>query len=411
MTTLDMFATQDLPRALPKGWRWIKIREIGPVTDGDWILNTDYSPSGVRLLQVGDVGSGKFVGKSSRYITEERARELNCTFLQPRDILISRMPDPIGRACILPDLGYPCITAVDVSVWRPRANIANPEFLSFFLNSPDWFITVAALASGATRARISRSNLENIEIPLPPLPEQRRIAAILAEQLAAVERARAAAAERLAAAQALPAAYLRAVFESEAARRWPKTKLGNLLQLRKDVVHPYDNPQGIATFVGLEHVESQTGRRIGGIEIEMAELTGRKPRFYKGDIVYGYLRPYLNKLWLAEFDGLCSVDQYVYSVKPEIANTEFVAWFMRSPVYLDRAPINTTPGQLPRIRTEEVVTVEINLPSLMEQQRIAATVTGWMAAAAEARTAIAAQLAAIEALPAALLRRAFSGQL
>jgi type I restriction enzyme S subunit len=141
----------------------------------------------------------------------------------------------------------------------------------------------------------------------------------------------------------------------------------------------------------------------------MASLKGRKPRFYREDIVYGYLRPYLNKVWLAEFDGLCSVDQYVYSVDQTKANPEFIAWFMRSPTYLTRAPIDSTPGQLPRIRTEEVASVEIHLPPLAEQQQAVAMLTKQMVAAERARKAVEAELAAIEALPGAILGRAFTG--
>ncbi len=70
--------------------------------------------------------------------------------------------------------------------------------------------------------------LQALSIPLPPLAEQRRIAAILAERLAAVERARAAAQAQLAAAQALPAAELRAVFESAQAQAWPRARLGDV---------------------------------------------------------------------------------------------------------------------------------------------------------------------------------------
>lgn len=76
----------------------------------------------------------------------------------------------------------------------------------------------------------------------------------------------------------------------------------------------------------------------------MADLTGRKPRFRKGDIVYGYLRPYLNKVWIAEFDGLCSVDQYAYAVADSLADPNFVAWFMRSPKFLQRAPVSEAPA-------------------------------------------------------------------
>jgi type I restriction enzyme S subunit len=160
----------------------------------------------------------------------------------------------------------------------------------------------------------------------------------------------------------------------------------------------------------LEHIESNTGVRIGSVDVEMSELTGRKPRFYKGDIVYGYLRPYLNKVWIAEFDGLCSVDQYTYKVDDKRADTSFVAWFMRSPVYLERAPINTTPGQLPRIRTEEVASVEINLPPLEEQIRISLQISEKLDAAKNIVDTLESQLAEINRLPASLLREAFAGQ-
>jgi len=202
-------------RQLPAGWQWVPLGEIGPVTDGDWILNSDYAPSGVRLLQVGDVGIGRFVDKSSRFITENRARELNCTFLKAGDVLISRMPDPIGRACQLPDLNYPCITAVDVSIWRPNDNVADRRYLVHYLNSPEWFSRVLSLASGATRARISRSNLETLKILLPPLPEQTRIAAILTKQVAAVDRAIVLLTTQRDTINALPATLLRQAFNGE----------------------------------------------------------------------------------------------------------------------------------------------------------------------------------------------------
>jgi type I restriction enzyme S subunit len=214
---------------------------------------------------------------------------------------------------------------------------------------------------------------------------------------------------QLAAAEALPAAHLRAVFQSPAAQRWPRRRLGDALIPRNDIVHPRNNPKGRVRFVGLEHIQPHTGRRIGEDEVEMAKLTGRKAQFFAGDIVYGYLRPYLNKVWIADFDGLCSVDQYVYRVADELADTDFIGCFMRSETYLRRAPIGNTPGQLPRIRLEEVAAVEIELPPLAEQRAIAKLLNAELTAAAEVRTALAAKLADVEKLPAALLRAAFSG--
>lgn len=138
---------------------------------------------------------------------------------------------------------------------------------------------------------------------------------------------------------------------------------------------------------------------------------GRKPQFFVNDIVYGYLRPYLNKVWIADFDGLCSVDQYVYSVNDAIALNEYVAWYLRSPVYLERAPIGITPGQLPRIRVDEVETTEINLPSLEQQNSVVSEIRRKIGTSMRVKSDIEAELDAISCMAPSLLRQAFSGAL
>jgi type I restriction enzyme, S subunit len=148
-------------------------------------------------------------------------------------------------------------------------------------------------------------------------------------------------------------------------------KLGDVLVFRNDIVHPRDNPRGGATFVGLEHIERDTGVRIGSEAIKLEEMSGRRSRFKKGDIVYGYLRPYLNKVWIADLDGICSVDQYVFQVTPK-NDLSYIAHYLRSEIFLKTAPIDGTPGQLPRIRSGEITATPIPLPPLAEQRRIAA---------------------------------------
>ncbi|MBI3320327.1 MAG: restriction endonuclease subunit S [Candidatus Omnitrophica bacterium] len=323
---------------------------------------------------------------------------------EPGDILIS-VRAPVGPTNVA---DVKCCIGRGLAAIRP-GNMAEREFIlaALRLYEP----RLASLGSGSTFSAIKREDLESLELPLPSIAEQQRIAAIVGEQLAAVERARSATEAQVEAAKALPAAYLRAVFNSPDAQWWPKTRLGEVIRQRQEIVHPHDRPNGRATFVGLEYIERATGHRIGSLDLEMSELTGRKPRFYKGDVVYGYLRPYLNKLWVAECDGLCSVDQYVYTVDQKKADIFFIASFMRSPVYLERAPINVTPGYLPRIRTEEVAGVELNLPPLPEQRRIASQLSAQMASAERLRRTLAEQLDVIDALPTALLRRAFRGTL
>ncbi len=152
---------------------------------------------------------------------------------------------------------------------------------------------------------------------------------------------------------------------------------------------------------------ANTGRRIGSKRIDLGNMTGRKPTFRTGQIVYGYLRPYLNKVWVAEFDGCSSVDQFAFEVRTGLADRDFITTFMRSEVFLRRAATVSTTGQLPRISIEEILAAEIDLPGPHEQGRIAVALSAQLAAANALIARCREELAAVEALPAALLRRAF----
>lgn len=400
-------------RPLPDGWRWVRLGDVVLSYRNGFGRRPQGVEDGPIVLRLADVSTGT-IDLSSPRRSSMSDQELAHYRLNHGDVLFVRVNGSssfIGR-CIAVDFARDDVAYNDHLIRVRLCDELDATYLKLYCDSPQ--VRKSVIEKSATSAgqlTINQDVIAAIPIPLPPLAEQQRIAATLTEQMAAVERARVAAEAQLEAARELPAAYLRTIFESDEARQWPEKRLGDVLQLRKEVVYPKDNPRGAATFVGLEHVASLTGLRTGAVDVEMSQLTGRKPRFYKGDIVYGYLRPYLNKVWVAEFDGLCSVDQYVYHVLPDKADTEFVAWFMRSDAYLTRAPIDTTPGQLPRIRTEEVASVLINLPPLDEQQRIVAMIAERMAAVEQMRVSLDAQLKTINNLPATLLEQGFSGEL
>lgn len=147
--------------------------------DGDWIESKDQSESGIRLIQTGNVGSGVFVDKEdkARYINEETFSRLNCTAIESGDILISRLPDPVGRACIVPKGIGKAITAVDCSIIRTNKEIL-PEFLIGYTLTDDYQSQIKACLSGTTRLRISRSNLGKIKIPVPDLDDQQQFVVI-----------------------------------------------------------------------------------------------------------------------------------------------------------------------------------------------------------------------------------------
>lgn len=147
--------------------------------DGDWIERKDQSESGIRLIQLADIGDGFFVNKSCRYISEDTFNKLHCFEVFPNDILLARMPDPIGRSCIMPQLPERCITAVDVCIIRVDDSNHNTLFINYMINTPVFRKKVIELSSGTTRQRISRGNLEKMSVPLPSKEIQDTIAKAL----------------------------------------------------------------------------------------------------------------------------------------------------------------------------------------------------------------------------------------
>jgi type I restriction enzyme S subunit len=124
---------------LPVGWRKVEIKEIAAnerhaFIDGDWIEAPFITTTGIRLIQTGNIGVGTFVNRNKKYISQKSFDELKCKDVKAGDILISRLADPIGRSCIVPDLNGRAITSVDVCILRVDDSGYDREFVAHALN-------------------------------------------------------------------------------------------------------------------------------------------------------------------------------------------------------------------------------------------------------------------------------------
>ncbi len=158
---------------------YVRIEELCKVfADGDWIEKADQSEYGIRLIQTGNVGFGKFRNKDiekARYISEETFQRLNCTEIFADDILISRLPDPVGRACKIPVLKERLITAVDCTILRFDEAQLLPDYFIYLTLSDEYYKRINENLTGASRQRISRTNLGNLLIPKPTIETQQKI--------------------------------------------------------------------------------------------------------------------------------------------------------------------------------------------------------------------------------------------
>lgn len=329
---------------------------------------------------------------------------------QPGDVLMS-IRAPVGPTNVA---DTECCIGRGLAALRCGPTL-DRDYLLWFLRCIE--ADIAKQGSGSTFHAINRDQLEALEIPLPPLAEQERIAGRLTEQLGAVERARAAAAQRLAAAEALPAALLREVFDGPQASGWETRTLGDLGPLQTGFAFKSEwfKPEGVRI---LRNANIHQGFLEWDDVVRVpASMTDRFAAFSLevGDIVLTLDRPLVaNGLKVARItpDDLPSLlNQRVarFRFDPAQLDADYLYAFLRSALFIDAIRGHDQSLGVPHISPAQVEAVKLPLPDLPTQRRLAADLGEKLAAAEGVIARCREELAAIEALPASLLRDAFGG--
>jgi type I restriction enzyme M protein len=158
--------------------------------------------------------------------------------------------------------------------------------------------------------------------------------------------------------------------------KWPMVELGEVIERMTDSVNPIVQ-SGETVYVGLENIESGSGEIVGEVMTEFSSIKSLKNGFRQGDILYGKLRPNLNKVWLADRQGICSTDIIVLRPRPESAISGFLASVLRSTEFNEKVVSGMSGASLPRVNFEHLAELEIPLPPLEIQEQIVAELDGY----------------------------------
>jgi len=314
----------------------------GFITDGDWVVSKDMNPNGsVRLIQLADIGAGKFLDKTSKYITEEKLQELKGTVVNKGDILMARMADPIGRSCLFPGSENLSIVAVDITILRIGMEGVDERYLNYIFNSKQFQRQVESLARGTTRIRITRKNLEKIQIPLPPLPIQRRIAAIL-DQADALRRKDAALLARY---DALAQSVFLELFTNLEGEPVSLSKLCKV-NPRKSEITDYDRSI-LVSFVPMANVSEQ-GHLTLEEERTIDDVWSGYTYFKEDDVVFAKITPCMENGKGAIMRGLKNglgfgtTEFHVLRPIPGKSNSEWLYYLTASNKFREIASVNMT---------------------------------------------------------------------
>ncbi|MCX5804275.1 MAG: restriction endonuclease subunit S [Proteobacteria bacterium] len=412
MTTEPIDFKSDFKRPLPDGWRWVRLGEVCRVVGGSTPRtdNPSYWDGGIVWITPTDLGKfdGIHITTSIRKITRTGYESCGTELLPTGSVVLSSRA-PIGHLGIA---DVPLCTNQGCKSFIPGEKIES-NFLFWVLKK---FVTqLQALGSGATFTEISKSNLQSFLIPLPPLSEQKRIAAILNEQMETVRKARKATQAQLEAAKSLSASYLRQVFprlDEELPEGWRWVRLGEEGHFNSGGTPSKENPKfwnGAIPFVtGADITELYiSAQHARAFLTEDGLLSGKTAVCVPGTVLL-VTRTRVGRVGIAIEEMGASQDLSPFVCGPNI-NPDFVVRYILS--ISDYLIENCRGATIQGLTRDFIHSIEIPLPPLSEQKGIAAILNEQMEKVGKVRRALEAQLEHINTLPASLLRRAFEGGL
>jgi type I restriction enzyme S subunit len=184
---------QDVTR-VPKGWvegtaSDLVLNPKNDIVDGPFGSNlkaSEYTDTGTPIVRIQNVKRFRFIDKNIHFVADEKAEQLKRHSFKGGDVLITKLGEPLGLACIAPEKFEFGIIVADIIRARPYVEISN-KFMTYLLNSRVVIEQISKHTKGSTRARINLSVVRNLNIPIPPLPEQKRIVEKLDSLLAQVD--------------------------------------------------------------------------------------------------------------------------------------------------------------------------------------------------------------------------------
>ena len=361
---------------IPKDWEVIKMGDVASLKNGANFSTKDVG-EGRLMVNVKDLYDFKpFV----KIVDETRVSNIADSYiLKDGDLLFVRsslVRDGVGFSAMFRDNGES--TVYSGFIIRSRINspkIFNP-FVAYYLRSGLGRKNTIRLSGTVTITNIGQDALALLPIPVPPLPEQQKIAEILStvdEQISTTQAI-------IDKSKELKKGLMQKLFSEgightefkdtkigRIPKSWEISKLGEHCVKATKKFEPSKSNDS-HKYIGLEHIISNA-HRINGYG-DSNDTLSTKTIFTKGEILYGKLRPYLNKVWRAKFNGVCTTEILVLKSKNEFDNG-FLFYLLHNHRFIGHTISHTEGTSLPRANWKDISIFKIPLPSLSEQEKIA----------------------------------------
>jgi type I restriction enzyme S subunit len=341
--------------SLPNNWQVKSLGEIVKISKGKKLnsLVENKTPSSKRFIQIDDLRNSDCL----KY-TEDKSGVL----VNKKDVLIAWDGANAGT------IGFGLDGFIGSTIARLEIldDSVFTNYFGLYLRTKSKYLRDNS--TGATIPHINKSVLESLKIPLPPLPIQKQIAEILEQADKAKQKRKEA--------NKLTDEFLQSVFIEmfgdpiKNPKGWEVKELNDLAVIERESVTS-QNFFKSDLYIGLEHIEKDSGKLLGYEPVENIVLKSSKFRFTSDHILYGKLRPYLNKVCLPNFNGVCSTDIIPIKPRQNISNKYFLAYLVRMDFFVKEANTKSTGANLPRISPNLLGKIKLFSPPLSLQQQFA----------------------------------------
>ncbi len=386
-------------------WDWKPLSEVCKTSSGGTPLSSRkdfYEDGTIPWLQSSEVAQGN-ITEAKKFITRTGFENSSAKFFPSNTVLIAMYGATAGQVGIL---RFEATTNQAVCGIFPSEDLL-PEFLFyFFLSRQDQLV---AQATGNAQPNISQQKIKNTEVPIPPLAEQQRIAALLDETSAALTTAKANAKQNLENARALLESHLASIFGQHGNDWKPlgqvcKTSSGGTpLSSRKDFYEGGTIPWLQSSEVAQGNItEAKKFITREGFENSSAKF------FPINTVLIAMYGATAGQVGILRFEA--TTNQAVCGILPsEDLLPEFLFYFFLS--RQDQLVAQATGNAQPNISQQKIKDTEVPIPSLSEQRRIVALLDSLRAETQNLTSIYERKVAALEALKASLLHQAFNGEL
>ena len=399
---------------LPNGWRWVRLGEVCEKPQYGYTASADSNRVGPKFLRITDIQHGEVNWHAVPYC---RCTDIDINkYPRGHFVCANRTGGTTGKSYLITQAPESIFASYLIRV-KPSDNLLS-EFLYLFLQSDIYWQQVEGSKRGGAQPNMNATLLANVTLPIPPLPEQKRIAAKIQNLIQEVERARTACEKQLEAAKALPSAYLRETFEGEEAKRWERKRLGEVISLIKNGIVAEQNFEGGG--FNVTRIETISNGLIDQAKVGWVNKRAESFADFKldkWDILFSHINSVERLGNCAIYEGIPEnlyhgMNLLRIKVNENILDSYFLLYYLRSD-YCRRYYITNARRAIGQasLNQKDIKQIAIILPHLYAQRRIVADLKEKMTQVEKLSIGIQNELEAITALPQAILRRALKGEL